>query len=49
MKLIPVYTIHETLKVHGGYVLENPANGKTALREVKTLREKWDWGNRTLT
>jgi hypothetical protein len=23
------------------YILENPANGKTAMREGKTLWEKW--------
>jgi hypothetical protein len=39
------WRIQYTIAVHGGYILEkNIANGKTAMREVKTLWEKEGWG-----
>jgi hypothetical protein len=39
---IEAILIRHTLAVRGGYVLENPRKGKTAMSKVKTLREKWD-------
>jgi hypothetical protein len=39
--VIKVDTQH-TLAVRGGYDLENTANGKTVMREVKTLWGKWE-------
>jgi hypothetical protein len=33
--------VRHTLTVHGVYILENPMNGRTVMREVKTLWEKW--------
>jgi hypothetical protein len=39
--LISVRAIQHTLAVHRAYVLEILANGNTAMREFKTLWEKW--------